>query len=120
MNLDDKIMKLNEQRFTMVIILCNILDTEKGVSSSVKSAIAASLISMMHRSMVKEDEPLKNLINHSIDRFCSEIEDERGVDNYRQKLIDRVEEAQSLVDKLNESARRVKEGEDILKGICLN
>lgn len=120
MSLDDKIMKLNEQRFTTIIILCNVLDSEKGVSVHVKSAIAASLINMMDKSMIKEDTPLKNLINHSIDRFCDEVEQKNGIENYRETLINRVEEAQSLVDELNQKARRIKEGEDILKGICLN
>lgn len=120
MSSDDKLMKLNEQRFTTIIILCNVLDAEKGVSNSVKSAVAASLLSMMDRSMIKEDEPLKNLLNHSIDRFCAEMEETKGVENFKQTLMDRVEEAQGLVDELNEKARRIKEGEDILKGICLN
>ena len=120
MSLDDKIMKLNEQRFTTIVILCNVLDAENGVSNSVKSAVAASLLSMMDRSMITEDEPLKNLLNHSIDRFCAEIEETKGIENFKQTLIDRVEEAKGLVDELNEKARRIKEGEDILKGICLN
>ncbi len=36
-SLNDKIMKLNEQRFATIVILCNVLDTEKGVSNTVKS-----------------------------------------------------------------------------------
>ena len=120
MSLDDKIMKLNEQRFSTIVILCNILDADSGVSNSVKSAVAASLMSMMERSMIEEDEPLKNLLNHSIDRFCLEIEQTKGIDNFKQTLIDRVEEAKELVAELNQKAKRIKEGEDILKGICLN
>lgn len=120
MSLDDKIMKLNEQRFATIVILCNVLDAEAGVSNGVKSAVASSLLSMMERSMIKEDEPLKNLLNHSIDRFCAEIEETKGIENFKQTLLNRVEEAKVLIDELNEKARRIKEGEDILKGICLN
>jgi hypothetical protein len=120
MSLDDKIMKLNEQRFATIIILCNILDADSGVSNSVKSAVAASLLSMMERSMIDEDEPLKNLLNHSIDRFCMEIEETKGIENFKQTLVDRVEEAKGLVDELNAKARRIREADEILKGICLN
>ena len=120
MSSDDRIMKLNEQLFTSIIVLCNVLDSEKGVTTSVKSAVAASLISMINRSMTEEDDALKNLLNHSIDRFCAEIEEKHEVESYREVLQSRVEEAQSLVDELNLKAKRIKEGEDILKGICLN
>jgi len=119
-SLNDKIMKLNEQRFATIVILCNVLDTEKGVSNTVKSAICASLINMLDRSMNPDDEPLINLINNSIDNFCAEIEAERGIKNYRDTLTDSVEIAKQVVDELNKKAKRIREGEDILKGICLN
>ena len=119
-SLNDKMMKLNEQRFTTIVILCNVLDTEEGVSNTVKAAICASLISMLDRSMNKDDEPLVNLINNSIDNFCAEIEAEKGIENYRDTLTDSVKFAKKIVDELNKKAERIKEGEDILKGICLN
>ena len=119
-NLDNKIMKLNEQRFSTIVILCNVLDTEEGVSNTVKAAICASLINMLERSMNAEDEPLVNLINNSIDNFCAEVEAERGIQNYRDTLTDSVVLAKKLVDELNKKAKRIQEGEDILKGICLN
>ncbi len=119
-SLNDKIMKLNEQRFATIVILCNVLDTETGVSNTVKSAICASLINMLDRSMNPDDEPLINLINNSIDNFCAEIEAERGIENYRNTLTDSVEFAKKVVDELNKKAERIKDGEDILKGICLN
>jgi hypothetical protein len=119
-NLDNKIMKLNEQRFSTIVILCNVLDTEEGVSNTVKAAICASLINMLERSMNAEDEPLVNLINNSIDNFCAEVEAERGIENYRNTLTDSVVLAKKLVDELNKKAKRIQEGEDILKGICLN
>ena len=120
MSLDDKFQKLNEQRFTTIVILCNVLDTEDGVSDTVKAAICASLISMIDRSMNKEDEPLINLINNSIDNFCAEIEAKKDIENYRDTLTDSVKFAKKIVDELNKKAQRIKEGEDILKGICLN
>ena len=46
-NLEEKYQKLNEQRFATIVILCNILDTEKGVSDHIKSAVCASLINML-------------------------------------------------------------------------
>jgi hypothetical protein len=120
MSLDDKIMKLNEQRFATIVILCNVLDTEEGVSDHIKSAICASLINMLERSMNDDDIGLVNLINNSIDNFCVEIEAKRGIENYRDTLTDTVNLAKKLVDKIKEKANRIKEGEDILKSICLN
>jgi DNA-binding ferritin-like protein (Dps family) len=120
MSLDEKMMKLNEQRFATIVILCNVLDTEEGVTDHIKSAICASLINMLERSMNDDDTGLVNLINNSIDNFCAKVEEVRGIENYRETLTDTVNLAKRLVDELNTKARRIKEGEDILKGICLN
>jgi hypothetical protein len=120
MSLDEKTIKLNEQRFATIVILCNVLDTEEGVTDHIKSAICASLINMIERSMNDDDTGLVNLINNSIDNFCAKVEVERGIENYRDTLTDTVNLAKRLVDELNTKARRIKEGEDILKGICLN
>jgi hypothetical protein len=120
MGLDEKTMKLNEQRFATIVILCNVLDTEEGVTDHIKSAICASLINMIDRSMNDDDTGLVNLINNSIDNFCAKVELERGIENYRDTLSETVNLAKRLVDELNTKARRIKEGEDILKGICLN
>jgi len=113
--------KVNEQRFALIILLCNVLDTEEGVSTNIKSAICASLINMMEVSFIPgDDEPLANLINNSIDNFCRNVEEENGIEDYREHLIESVKTARGLVDELNKKVRRIKEGEDILKGICLN
>jgi hypothetical protein len=113
--------KINEQRFSMIIILCNILESEKGVSKHIKSAIAASLISMMDKSMItKEEEPLKNLINNAIDIFCAQVELENGIENYREYLLETVEQAKEIVDEMKQKMDRIAEGDNILKGICLN
>lgn len=117
----EKNLKINEQRFALIILLCNVLDSERGVNSSIKSAICASLINMMEVSFIDgDDEPLANLINNSIDNFCKEVEEEKGIENYREHLLDSVKQARGLVDRLNEKIKRIKEGEDILKNICLN
>ena len=120
MSLDEKIMKLNEQRFATIIILCNVLDTEEGVTDHIKSAVCASLINMLERSMTNDDTGLVNLINNSIDNFCAKVEEERGIENYRDTLTDTVNLAKRLIDELNTKARRIKEGEEILKNICMN
>ena len=113
--------KINEQRFSMIIILCNILESDKGVSKHVKSAIAASLINMMDKSMItKEDEPLKNLIDNAIDIFCAQVELETGVDNYKEHLLQTVEQAKEIVNEMKQKMDRIAEGDNILKGICLN
>jgi hypothetical protein len=76
---------------------------------------------MMEVSFIDgDDEALANLINNSIDRFCLEIEEKKGVENYRAQLMESVKEARVLVDRLNEKVKRIKDGEDILKNICLN
>ena len=120
MGLDNKTMKLNEQRFATIVILCNVLDTEEGVTDHIKSAICASLINMLERSMNDDDTGLVNLINNSIDNFCAVVEAKRGIENYRDTLTETVDIAKKIVSKINEKAKRIKEGEDILKGICLN
>jgi len=113
--------KINEQRFSMIIILCNILESDKGVNKHVKSAIAASLINMMDKSMItKEDEPLKNLIDNAIDIFCTQVELENGVDNYKEYLLQTVEQAKEIVNEMKQKMDRIAEGDNILKGICLN
>jgi hypothetical protein len=48
------------------------------------------------------------------------VEATRGIENYRDTLSDTVHLAKKLVDEINTKARRIREGEDILKGICLN
>ena len=120
MSLDDKTMKLNEQRFATIVILCNVLDTEEGVTDHIKSAICASLINMLERSMNDDDTGLVNLINNSIDNFCAIVESKRGIENYRDTLTETVDIAKKIVSEINKKAKRIKEGEDILKGICLN
>jgi hypothetical protein len=120
MSLDDKFHKVNEQRFATIVILCNVLDTDEGVSDHVKSAICASLINMLERSMNEDDIGLINLINNSIDNFCAIIEEKRGIENYRETLNDTVNIAKKIVGEIKKKAQRIKEGEDILKGICLN
>jgi hypothetical protein len=120
MSLEEKYQKLNEQRFATIVILCNVLDTEEGVTDHIKSAICASLINMLERSMNDEDEPLINLINNSIDNFCAVVEAKRGIENYRDTLTETVDIAKRIVSEIKEKAKRIKEGEDILKGICLN
>jgi len=117
----EKGIKVNEQRFALIILLCNVLDTEEGVSKNIKSAICASLMNMMEVSFIPgDDEPLANLINNSIDNFCRDVEGENGIEDYREHLMQSVKTARGLVDELNEKVRRIKEGEDILKNICLN
>jgi hypothetical protein len=117
----EKGMLVNEQRFSMIVLLCNILDSENGVSDSVKSAIAASLLSMIEMSFIPEDDDVfADLINYSIDNFCKSIEEKTGIEDYRSTLGESVAMAKHIVDKINEKARRIKEGEEILKNICLN
>jgi hypothetical protein len=117
--------KLQEQRITAILILTNVLDQTEGVSVHVKSAIASSLINMMETSMVgKDDEPFRNIINNAIDNFCLDVEQSNGIENYRAVLEEKIKFAKkvlkSVKKELKAKADRIKEGEDILKGICLN
>ena len=113
--------KVNEQRFSMTIILCNLLEAENGVSMSIKSATAASLINMMEMSMIDgDDDALKNLINNAIDQFCYEVETSHDIENYRERLMESVIKARGLVDDVRAKIERIRDGEDILKNICLN
>ena len=117
----EKGMKVNEQRFAMIIILTNTLDAENGVSDKIKSAICSSLINLMDNSFIPDDDDsLKDLINISIDRFCAEMEDKHEVENYRSNLEDTVRNARKMVDEIKKKIERIREGEDILKNICLN
>jgi hypothetical protein len=118
---EEKLMKVHEQRFAMTIILCNLLEAENGVSMSIKSATAASLMNMMEMSMIPaDDDGLKELINNSINQFCYEVEMKHDIENYRGRLEKSVKAARGLVKEMREKIDRIKEGEDILKNICLN
>ena len=118
---EERAMRVNEQRFAMTIILCNLLEAENGASMSIKSATAASLINMMEMSMIPgDDDTLKNLINNAIDQFCYEVETKHEIENYRERLMDSVKRAKGLVEEMKAKIDRIKDGEDILKNICLN
>ncbi len=117
----EKNIRVNEQRFAMVIILCNLLEAENGVSMAIKSAVSASLINMMEMSMIEDDDDVfKNLINNAIDQFCYEVETKHEIENYRGRLMESVNRAKGLVDEMKAKIERIKDGEDILKNICLN
>jgi len=117
----DKGMLVNEQRFSMIVLLCNILDAEDGVSDSVKSAVAASLLNTIQMSFIpNDDDVFADLINYSIDNFCKNIEDKTDIEDYRSTLGESVAMAKQLINKMNEKARRIKEADEILKNICLN
>jgi len=47
--------------------------------------------------------------------FVKKLRKKKGIENYREHLLDSVKQARGLVDKLNEKIKRIKEGEDILK-----
>jgi hypothetical protein len=117
----EKGMLVNEQRFSMIVVLCNVLDSENGVSDSVKSAIAASLLNMIEMSFIPEDDDVfSDLINYSIDNFCKSIEEKTGIEDYRSTIGESVAMAKHIIDKVNEKARRIKEADEILKTIGLN
>jgi phosphoglycolate phosphatase-like HAD superfamily hydrolase len=112
--------KITEQRFAFVILLCNILDSDE-VANDVKSAVAASLLNTIEMSFIPgDDDGLSNLINNSINQFCEKIEEEKGIENYRSKLLETVELTRTVLKRIDEKIQRIREGEDILKGICLN
>jgi hypothetical protein len=118
---EERIIKIHEQRFAMIMILCNILESPDGVSNKIKSAVAASLINIMDKSMIsKDDTALKNLINNAIDIFCAQIEVEKGIENYRDSLLESIEQAKQMVSVMKEKMNRIADGDNILKGICLN
>jgi hypothetical protein len=117
----EKGMLVNEQRFSMIVLLCNVLDAEDGVSDSVKSAVAASLLNTIEMSFIPDDDDVfADLINYSIDNFCKNVEEKTGIEDYRSTLGESVAIAKKIIDKVNEKARRIKEADEILKNICLN
>jgi len=117
----EKGMLVNEQRFSMIVLLCNILDAEDGVSDAVKSAVAASLLNTIEMSFIPEDDDVfADLINYSIDNFCKNVEEKTGIEDYRSTLGESVAMAKKIIDKVIEEARRIKEADEILKNICLN
>ncbi len=104
----EKNIRVNEQRFAMTIILCNLLEAENGVSMAIKSATAASLLNMMEMSMIEgDDDVFKTLINNAIDQFCYEVEMKHDIENYRGRLMQSVERAKGLVDEMKGKIGRV-------------
>lgn len=121
LTVSEKQIRIHEQRFAMIMILCNLLEAENGVSMHIKSATAASLMNMMEMSMIPgDDDALKDLINNSINHFCYEVETTHDIENYRGRLERSVQAARGLVDEVKAKIERIKQGEDILKNICLN
>lgn len=121
MTASEKGMLVNEQRFSMIVLLCNVLDAKEGVSDGVKSAIAASLINMIEMSLIPlDDDVFADLLNNSIDNFCKDVEEETNIEDFRLVLSESVSIARGLVDKINEKARRIREADEILKNISLN
>lgn len=117
----DKGMLVNEQRFSMIVLLCNILDAKEGVSNSVKSAVAASLINMIEMSLIpSDDDVFADLLNNSIDNFCKTMEEENDIEDFRLVLSESVSIAKSVIHEMNEKARRIKEADEILRSISLN
>jgi len=117
----EKGMLVNEQRFSMIVLLCNILDAKEGVSNAVKSAVAASLINMIEMSLIPlDDDVFADLLNNSIDNFCKTIEEENDIEDYRLILSESVSIARGVIGKINEKARRIREAEEILRSISLN
>ena len=117
----EKGMLVNEQRFSMIVLLCNILDANEGVSNSIKSAVAASLINMIEMSLIpSDDDVFADLLNNSIDNFCKNMEEENDIEDFRLVLSESVSIARGVVDKINEKARRIKEADEILRSISLN
>jgi hypothetical protein len=117
----EKGMLVNEQRFSMIVLLCNILDAKEGVSNAVKSAVAASLINMIEMSLIpSDDDVFADLLNNSIDNFCKTIEEENDIEDYRLILSESVSIARGVIGKINEKARRIREAEEILRSISLN
>jgi len=119
MSSESKIQNLNAQRFTMLVILCNVLESPN-VEHQTKAAISASLLNMLDSCMNPEDNHLVDLINQSIDNFCEEVEAKKGITDFRTHLLEQVLVAKSMVDKLKEKKQRIAEADEILKGICLN
>ena len=117
----EKGMLVNEQRFSMIVLLCNILDAKEGVSNAVKSAVAASLINMIEMSLIpSDDDVFADLLNNSIDNFCKTIEEENDIEDNRLILSESVSIARGVIGKINEKARRIREAEEILRSISLN
>ena len=117
----EKGMLVNEQRFSMIVLLCNILDAEDGVSDSIKSAVAASLLNTIEMSFIPtDDDVFADLLNYSIDNFCKNIEEKTGIEDYRSTLGESVAMAKHIADKITEKVRRIKEADEILKNISLN
>lgn len=118
---EQKEWKLNEQRIGFILILCNILEAKKGVNQQIKSAVAASLINIIEFSMIDgDDDELKELINGSIKHFCTEIETKNNIKDYHLRLKKSVLKTRELIKDIEEKISRIKDGEDILKNICLN
>lgn len=117
----EKGMLVNEQRFSMIVLLCNILDAKEGVSNAVKSAVAASLINMIEMSLIPlDDDVFADLLNNSIDNFCKNMEEENDIEDFRLVLSESVSIAKGVIHEMNEKARRIKEADEILRSISLN
>lgn len=110
MNIEDRIKKTNDQRVVMALTIVNVMKHTEGASIQIRSAVAASMMEMLNKHMIPEDTDLIKMIDESINELCEEARINYGVEDLRMGLCNSIEIVEEQVE-------RIKEGDDILKGI---
>jgi hypothetical protein len=116
--------KSKEVKIKMGLILSNIL-TNKDIPLHIKCAVGTSLTDILDNDLSEtEDADIVKHLNKSIDVLCEEMKETHGVEDFRKEMRETVTMAKKMskeiMKEIKAKQKRVKEGEDILKGICLN
>ncbi len=109
----DKIKMTNDQRIKMALTLVNVIENPQLSSLELRISVATSMLEMLNTSMIEEDTMLINLINSTIDKVCNEVEQEKGIPDMRNRMLE-------IISVSKEKTERINTGESILNNINYN
>jgi len=109
----DKIKMTNDQRIKMLLTLVNVVDNPQLSSLELRISVATSMLEMLNTSMIEEDTALIKMINAMIDKVCEDAEQERGISNMKNRMLE-------IISITKEKTERISTGESILNNINYN
>ena len=107
----ERIEKTNQQRVTMALLICNVMQSPL-TDIATKSAMAATMMDMLDTTMIEEDKELIKALNGAIQSVNEEAK-EYGQD-------DLIGNLNRIRKEVSEKMDRVSEGEDILSSLNLD
>ena len=106
-----RIEKTNEQRITMALLIINVMQSPL-TDIATKSAMAATMLDMLDKSMIEEDGALIEALNGAIKSVNDEAKE------YGQE--DLIGSLNKIRKQVKEKMERAEDGENILKSMNLD